>query len=462
MSAFEIESGEIVHCIELSSDGKLTGTFEFDQDGIRTKIYGYEKFFFIKPEEPIFLLTEKNLIVSLHSNIAAPPGSRSRMSEPARTVYRQDIVSNIAVIGHDEWSAADSVKRASFTVKHTKDLFRHQAKTEAIAKRETSTQDDFNLYSEPVSGMTVCAGYNASHSMEFDAPTDIWPRFELEFNDGATLDDYIDHVGCYVQFLSFSLGVPLIPSEIRISRHSHDEMMAKLEDDSYPEDHTVNYVWPEVEVDTRDLWVGGSPVRAWDDDELSALRQCVVSWMARHSEWHNAYVLMMASLTLKREISANRLIAACKWFEKIPLTKVQNAITNKHIDAIASAAADKAGELGYKADMKSRIAGSLKTIRTESHEDRFSRLVKLVRHKFGQSILPEGVVAHLRHAIRLRGKTAHGHFYPADDAEFRAFSKSVGAMEAICYLLTALELPIHEDGLKRVQSNPVVRDYLRA
>jgi hypothetical protein len=201
---------------------------------------------------------------------------------------------------------------------------------------------------------------------------------------------------------------------------------------------------------------------AWDDDELSALRKCVVCWMGRHTEWHNAYVLMMSSLNLKREISAHRLIEACKWFEEIPLTKVQRAIMKEHIDAIASAAADKAGELGYEAAMKSRIAGSLKTIRMESHEDRFSRLVKLIRHKFGQSILPEGVVAHLRRAIDFRGKTAHGHFIPADEAEFREFSKSVRAMEATCYLLTALELPINEGGLKRVQSNPVVRYYLHA
>jgi hypothetical protein len=56
MSAFEIESGEIVHCIESSSDGELTGTFELNKDGIRTKIYGYEKRFFIKSEEPVFSL----------------------------------------------------------------------------------------------------------------------------------------------------------------------------------------------------------------------------------------------------------------------------------------------------------------------------------------------------------------------------------------------------------------------
>jgi hypothetical protein len=258
MSAFEIESGEIVHCIELSSDGELTGTFELNKDGIRTKIYGYEKRFFIKSEEPIFRLTENNLTVSLHSNISAPPGSNSRMSEPRRSIYRQDVISNIAVIGNDQWTAAERVKRASFEVKHTKDLFRHLAKMEAIAKRETSKQDNFNLFSEPVAGMTVRAGYNANYSTEFDAPTDIWPQFELEFEDGATLYNYITHVSCYVQFLSFSLGEHLIPSKIRISRHSHDEMMATFEDGSYLGDHTVNYVWPEIEIDTGDLWVGGS------------------------------------------------------------------------------------------------------------------------------------------------------------------------------------------------------------
>ena len=49
-----------------------------------------------------------------------------------------------------------------------------------------------------------------------------------------------------------------------------------------------------------------------------------------------------------------------------------------------------------------------------------------------------------------------------DRAERRAFSNAIRAMEAVCYLLTALELPIHEAGLKRVQRNPVIRDYLDA
>ena len=101
MPAFATGAGEPIHCVELTTDNKLTGTFKFDQDGIHTQIYNYEDFFFIKPEEPIVLLTGKNITVSLHHNIGGPPGSHSRVGEPARTIYRQDITSNIAVFGHD-------------------------------------------------------------------------------------------------------------------------------------------------------------------------------------------------------------------------------------------------------------------------------------------------------------------------------------------------------------------------
>lgn len=365
MSAFEIESDEAVHFVELTSGDKLTGIFKFDEDTIRTHIFSYEKVFFIKPENPIFLWAEKNVIVSLHSNIAGPPGTTSHTREPERTIYRQDIISNIAVFGSDKWASSDPVKRVSFTVEHTKGVLKNRAKTKALAKREAAQKDDANLFTETVGGMTIRAYYLARYSLEYDAPTDIWPGFEIEFDNEKTLENYVDYIKYLVQFLSFSLGVRLKPSEIRISRQSHSEMVASIEEQSYPGDHTVRYIWPEVEIDTTDLWVGGSPVIAWDDEELSALRRCVVSWMGRYSEWRNAYVLMMSSFALKGELSANRLITTCKWFEEIPLAKFQDAITENHVSEIASAAAKVAQELGYKPDIKRRISGSLRSIRSE-------------------------------------------------------------------------------------------------
>jgi len=47
----------------------------------------------------------------------------------------------------------------------------------------------------------------------------------------------------------------------------------------------------------------------------------------------------------------------------------------------------------------------------------------MVETKFGKGVLPDETVDHLKRAINFRGKSAHGHFNPESDAEFRAFSK---------------------------------------
>jgi hypothetical protein len=82
-----------------------------------------------------------------------------------------------------------------------------------------------------------------------------------------------------------------------------------------------------------------------------------------------------------------------------------------------------------------------------------------VKQNFGPAVLDEMIIAHLKRVLELRGKSAHGHFSPADESEFRAFVKSVCAMEALCFLLTACDLPITAAGIERARSNPFIRDY---
>jgi hypothetical protein len=109
-----------------------------------------------------------------------------------------------------------------------------------------------------------------------------------------------------------------------------------------------------------------------------------------------------------------------------------------------------------------RIAGAIKRVRAESSEQQFSRLIAMIERTFGNGILPENAVSHLKRAISFRGRSAHRHFNPESDAEYRSFSKSTWAMEALCYLLTALGLPISEEGIKRFKSNSLIRDYHRS
>lgn len=458
----KIEIGKPLHCVELVTGESLTGTVLISEDELRADIYSYTGHFHIKGEQPVFLQTERNDIVSLHSNVTTIAGTTSRNIPPLRETRRQEILSNVAVVGHDPWTAEDGVKRASFEVKHTKQLMHHERKVKAIGRARFPTDEHLTIFDDTTQGMRVWAWYGATYGIEFEGPTELWTTFGLEFDEPRTIRDYIGCVSDYVNFLSFCFGVPLKPSAIRIDRLSAAQATEAVHKHEYPGDHNVHYIWPEAEVDNRDLWVGGSPVRCWDDDELASFRKCLGVWMSRAATWRRPNALMMTSFGLKNVVSSERLLNACRWFEEIPIARAQPVLSGSDIDAIAAIATARALELGHDTAIGERVAGAIRWIRSETAEQQFTRLVGMVEHKFGKGVMPDEAVEHLKRAINFRGKSAHGHFNPESDAQFHAFSKSTRAMESLCYLLTALELPISEEGLSRIGSNSVLRDYRMA
>ncbi|WP_342237161.1 hypothetical protein [Inquilinus sp. OTU3971] len=274
-----------------------------------------------------------------------------------------------------------------------------------------------------------------------------------------SIREYIELVSNYIDFISFCVGAKLTPQDIHIDRLSRAEEVAAVERQTYRGDYSVFYVWPEAEIDARDLWVGGSPVRAWDEEELSGLRACLLAWMGRVNVWKKSYAMMTGSFALRNTVSTERLINACRWFEEIPIASAQSALSDAHMDAIANAATECAEKLGHPSAIRERITGAISRIKAESAEAHFTRLVTMIEKAFGKSILPQNAVLHLRRAIHLRGKSAHKHFDPKSDEEFRAFTKSILAMEAVCYLLTALDLPMLEMGKERMRHNALVKDY---
>lgn len=458
----KMESGKPLHCVELVTGKYLTGTVVISDNELRAKIYSYNDHFHIKGDEPLFLQTETTEIVSLHSNVSTIAGTRSRNIAPERVTYQQEILSNVAVVGPDPWASGDGVKRVSFEVKHTKQLMQHERKVEAIGRKRFPGEEHLAIFNDVTEGLTLRAWYGATYGMDFDAPKDIWPAFGIEFDEPRSIQDYIVAVSDYVAFLSFCFGVPLKPSAIRIDRLSFAQMMRAIEEHEYPGDHEVHYVWPEQEIDNRDLWVGGSPVRCWNDEELTSFRECVAAWMKRAAAWRRPNALMTTSFGLKNVVSSERLLNACRWLEDIPIAKAQPVLSSTDVEAIAAAATAKAQELGHDRAISERVAGAIRWIRAETAEQQFKRLVGVVEHRFGKGVLPDEAVEHLKRAINFRGKSAHGHFNPESEAQFRAFSKSTKAMEALCFLLTAFDLPISKEGLPRIGSHPLLRDYRMA
>src|SRR6266481_9537232 len=166
----KIESGKPLHCVELVTGERLTGNVLISDEEIRADIYSYTDFFHIKGEQAVFLQAETNEIVSLHSNITTVAGTNSRNIEPKRATRRQEIISNVAVVGYDPWTAEDGVKRVSFQVKHSKQLMHHDAKVRAIGQTKYPKEEHLTLFTDTAGGMTLRAWYGASYGMEFDAP----------------------------------------------------------------------------------------------------------------------------------------------------------------------------------------------------------------------------------------------------------------------------------------------------
>jgi hypothetical protein len=117
------------------------------------------------------------------------------------------------------------------------------------------------------------------------------------------------------------------------------------------------------------------------------------------------------------------------------------------------------GWISYS-DPSNRVAGSIRGISRESRKDQFERFLSDILKVFGGEFLDEKITDFLLKAYDLRGRVAHGHYQPADDKDFSESSKSICALESVCYLLTIKDLPIANEGKKRVRGLPLVHDYL--
>jgi len=449
-----------IHCMELMTGRNLTGFFSLRDDHIGATLYSYDDPFHVETEAPIHLCAANNEIISLHSNVAKSSGEHSRLSTPARTTYQQEIISNIAVTGHDAWTDKDRVKRATFEIKHSDRLLRHKKKFDSLVSSRHPEKDAWQTLKERSGGFTIEVNHSTSYKGGSKTPDRVWTRFTIDFDAPATIHDFTNPVCDLYHFISFGFGAHLPPSEFHIDRMSYDEMEAAMEEQAYPGDHEVHYVWPQADIDSSELWLGGSPVIAWDDEELAAFCACLVVWMERSANWRKSYALMEACLKKKNEISPARLINACRWLEEIPLTIEEQTISDADIKTISTAASQAAKDLGIEEEICHRIQGSVRWLKKETREERFLRLVKKVQHKFGPKCLPETAVQDLKRAFGFRGKTAHGHYVPKDESEFRAFTRSIAALESLCLLLTAYDLPINDAGIERMKHTPLIRDYL--
>jgi len=438
--------------METVTGKNLTGIIYISDNDIRIDLFSYKEFFSLEEGCSLYVITERGDTVSLHDNVANSSGR-------TQATFFQRILGNCAVIGHDRWTDVDMVAKVTFSVTESMEVLWNNEKCEALTRGSVCAQGDDYLFSVTASGVNLKARYAASYGMQFLTPVDIQPILEINFDRPQSLREYVLTMSNYVSFFSFCVGKKLRPHSIRVDKISEEQIAQELRAGTYLGNFEVCYIWPEEKPDTYNIR-SASPVVSWNDEELDALRLCVVAWMQRADVWQKSYILMNSSFSLSNEVTATRLINACRWLEEIPIARATSGLLDDEIDAIASAAKSKAEELGCAQALAGRIFNAIKWVKKESHDQRFSRLLEEIENKFGKGLLPEKTIYYLKKSIEYRGKCAHGHFNPEGDSDFGEFNKVICAVEVFCFLLTALDLPISRAGIERIHEHRLVRDYL--
>ena len=454
MALNDIEIGREYFCRE-ESTGKH-GRFSITTEGIQATFFAFDEELSLPEEGATILRLENNKIISLHESFNLGSGLGSHVnSDPHMSSHSSTIIANVAVAGYSPWLPDDELWQTGFVVPHADALLRHRNKFRAIAEAKIGADVEKELLKISTGGMTVQIWYGASGSIEFSRPQMIEPYISIEFDEFKNLLSYVNSVYCVVQFLSAAICESLQPDNISLRRLPHDQWMAEIAAKRHLGGHSALYIWKRTAIKSDDVWIGRCFAHVHDDAELRAFCACLKAWIERDAIWSNATHLMMSAFKLRNVMSADRLLNAFKWLEETPETGVRRAINEENLEKILGSAIATANELGIS-DLEKRIRGGLAAIKTENHEQRFSRLIREVRETFGETVVPDELLDALKMAVAFRGKSAHGLFLPKHEEEYQAFQRSVYGLECLCYLLLVKDLPMSLDGRQRVyRSHPV-------
>jgi len=456
MARDELEQGRRFFCREETTGKGYSGMFHVGDDDMAMDLFAFDEVILEEFDDLLIARLEDNRIVSLHKNVTSGPATNHHFEKGVQSSSTH-VSSNIVVFGEAPWQPDDKIRRVQFSIAHADDLLTHSDTYDAIIAADFDTMPDNSLLELAVGGLTLKIWYTVWGGPGRRA-SKIDVRYGIEFDEPRDLHSYLKDVQLVVRFVSAALGHRFGPSEIRISRLSHTEFLAAAEARKGYHDHGVRYIWP-IEKPTSRMWVGHAFAHVRDEAHLAEFIDCLRAWVTRDGEWSAATNVMMGAFKLQNIMSGERLLNACTWLEEIPGADSEMAVSDDDIAAIASVAAAEAERLGHN-DYKARIAGVIRSqLKKESNGERFTRLHGAVAARYGDKALPVDVIPNLLKAMQYRGRIAHGHFEPLDEADYQAFVKSVYAMEALCYLLTIKDLPMSEEGAKRAAGQQIAANY---
>lgn len=388
------------HCREETSENRLTGIFRIGHEDLSLRLFSYgnlnafNKHHSSEFIDYISLRTEHNWIVSLHNNLhvtASDNPARGRCNHnEAMHISSCELTSNLAIIGSEAWPPYAPVRQVFFRIQNSEQTLYNYKKFSELTSAEFVTNLCHELFYLYTRKMKIRSYLRIDKAF----PPKIITDFSIEFDENLDLFQYWGRVHCVVGFFSALSGYRLSASNIRIARLSQDERKTASELEVRSDRY---YLWQfqrkNREDAPKEIWAGYQFAGSADGEELQAFVACLKKWIERDGdgEWAASMELMLECMSLDHEVSSDRLLAACRWFEEIPGTKPFPAMKPEHVDAIAKEASAKASSLGY-ADIERRVAGSIKTISQETNKERYTRLVDNILDVFGANFLDKKFV----------------------------------------------------------------------
>lgn len=456
MPDIRIERGKRYYCEVVDHPDRLGGTFAIDGGDIRASLVSLHEFFHVDDGASLRVRTEDNWIASMFETLG---GGLGRRHGEVTTAFWQDVISNVTLVGLDAWTDEDRVMRVSFRVPGADALFENTPLYDRALNADAGGMLT-EAFACTTAKETVSARLALTVSLRSTRPDKATPWFGIAFSEGRTLTEMRHAVTRVVRYLSCLAGVALEASEVAASRYGHEDYLRRVDHREPVHDHQVHYYHGADEHRSHAVSLHSMLASLHDDRDRVAFEAGLRIWIERDDAWSAATAMMMATLETQTEMSASRLLDSTRWLEDVPGAEARGVIDKLHAKALGKLVGKWATKLGY-GEVGGRYRNAVSLISTESHRDRFVRLVGELRSVFGLDIIGDDIVDWLVEGIRMRGPAAHGARTAIDDDQ-EVFSAAVYSMECLDALLTLKDLPLGAAAIGRARRHPLVQRYRQA
>lgn len=420
-------------------EGKgIPGRISFSPEKVNAKLVGFDEFVCIQDGENIHLRLEDNKYCTATPFITSPGTASSALN----ICHYLEFDARQVILGFRPWVDDDRVKEFHFSLSDANRLLEAPDIRRTIAASKTGDQPDTRIIETSAGGATVTISYSYSLDWRDDTYSVSAPHGCVKFEDPKTMDEVGEFVAVLRTFFTMAAAVEVRTGDYWIVPHNEHEQPL-MGGGTAPA--SFQLIWPSgkaEQVDEDEVHRPTSVLRCFDKDDRKVTSDCLMFWMESWAEWKPAFSGLLLATREGNTFDTNRVINACKWLETTPGAEQLKLYKKSDIKQIATAAIEKARELGL--DLSDRLPNAMSQLRKESRHQCFSRLVDLAV-KRDDPKLKERFLGDLHRAFGIRGSFAHRTFDHASDDEFGDYVRCTKAVEALAFMLLYRKLPLPVD-----------------